>query len=853
MADAPPPDQLATATSRAKEQAYFMKRALDASHTAAALAHACSMIAELKTQALPPKQYYELYITVTQEMRHLTEFFKTQLEKGKPMLELYEVVQHASGVLPRLYLLINVGGVYIQSKQASARDILRDLVEMCRGVQQPMKGLFLRNYMLQTSKDKLPDTGSEFEGQGGGIADAIGFILTNFCEMTRLWVRMQHQSAISDRSRRERERTELKLLVGTNLVRLSQMDGVTLDVYRQMVVVPVLEQVVNTKDALAQEYLMESIMQVFPVEYHVATLSTILKHLENLSASTDVNVILLNIMERLKTYKPNKDEVEEDSIFTPLATHAAAAVRAAGGLMPPAKVVALHTGLIDLALGAYPERLTYVDTVYSACATELSKYADSALSESESTCELKKFLKLPFELFGNALEGLQLASWPRLLSLLSHGDQVEVSSAIVSSILEQERKITDPQLADKLLTFAAPLLREDPSYVPKEDETQTVDDTLVAQIAPLSRIIHALGADHTDVCARVLNVVYKYAAVAPQRRAPLALTPLIFSFLKLAKAIKQAIDSSHINSTKVAEDAKNEDAIKETDIVVKDEAAQEANDQEAEDNDASAEGTKSDITKDVAVESADDPSSPANTSVPALEVSCHKLLSFMPRMVAIVAGVSPELALRLYLQCALVADSCGEEDDAYEFLTQAFTLYEDEISSQAAQVSAITLITATLPWLVRASVETYDTLAASSTKYSYKLLKKPDQSRAVAKASYQFWPTVADKRSPQRVLDCLQRALRIAADCKASNAYASLFVEALDAYLWHFEQGNELVTVTYLNSLLQLIEQHLSEEPDKRADHHIRYANTRRHIELKAAEFPDRYKGLQLVPEVHTA
>ena len=37
---------------------------------------------------------------------------------------------------------------------------------MCRGVQQPMRGLFLRNYLSQTSKDKLPDVGSIYEGVG---------------------------------------------------------------------------------------------------------------------------------------------------------------------------------------------------------------------------------------------------------------------------------------------------------------------------------------------------------------------------------------------------------------------------------------------------------------------------------------------------------------------------------------------------------------------------------------------------------------------------------------------------------------------------------------------------------------
>lgn len=62
------------------------------------------------------------------------------------------------------YLLCTVGSVYIKSKEAPAKDVLKDLVEMCRAVQHPMRGLFLRSYLSQVSRDKLPDIGSEYEG-----------------------------------------------------------------------------------------------------------------------------------------------------------------------------------------------------------------------------------------------------------------------------------------------------------------------------------------------------------------------------------------------------------------------------------------------------------------------------------------------------------------------------------------------------------------------------------------------------------------------------------------------------------------------------------------------------------------
>ena len=56
-------------------------------------------------------------------------------------------------------------------------------------------------------------------------------MLQNFAETNKLWVRMQHQSATRDKKKREQERQELRILVGTNLVRLSQLEGVDLNMY----------------------------------------------------------------------------------------------------------------------------------------------------------------------------------------------------------------------------------------------------------------------------------------------------------------------------------------------------------------------------------------------------------------------------------------------------------------------------------------------------------------------------------------------------------------------------------------------------------------------------------------------
>jgi vacuolar protein sorting-associated protein 35 len=166
----------------------------------------------------------------------------------------------AGNIVPRLYLMITVGSVYMSIPEAPVKEIMKDMMEMARGVQHPTRGLFLRHYLSGLTRDYLPV--GESDGPGGNLQDSIAFVLTNFIEMNKLWVRLQHQGHSREREKRELERKELRILVGTNLVRLSQLEGVDLEMYVGGILPRVLEQIVGCKDVIAQEYLMEVVIQV---------------------------------------------------------------------------------------------------------------------------------------------------------------------------------------------------------------------------------------------------------------------------------------------------------------------------------------------------------------------------------------------------------------------------------------------------------------------------------------------------------------------------------------------------------------------------------------------------------------
>jgi vacuolar protein sorting-associated protein 35 len=243
-------------------------------------------------------------MAVFDALRHLAVYLREN-HPVNHLADLYELVQYAGNIIPRLYLMCTVGTVYMAIEDAPVKEIMKDMMEMSRGVQHPIRGLFLRYYLAGQARDCLPQ--GDGEGPEGNLQDSISFILTNFVEMNKLWVRLQHQGHSREREQRTKERQELQLLVGSNLVRLSQL--VDLDNYKK-ILNPLLEQIVQCRDVLAQEYLLEVVTQVFPDEFHLHTLDQFLSAVARLNPHVNVKAIVVGLMDRLSQYAQREAETE---------------------------------------------------------------------------------------------------------------------------------------------------------------------------------------------------------------------------------------------------------------------------------------------------------------------------------------------------------------------------------------------------------------------------------------------------------------------------------------------------------------------------------------------------------------
>ncbi|KAL6434973.1 hypothetical protein ACFW04_005256 [Cataglyphis niger] len=781
-----------------KVQAFQMKHCLDKAKLMDALKHASTMLGELRTSLLSPKSYYELYMAITDELRHLELYLLDEFQKGRKVTDLYELVQYVGNIVPRLYLLITVGLVYIKTTPGLKRDLLRDLVEMCRGVQHPLRGLFLRNYLLQCTRNILPDV-TEGDDEDGTVRDSIDFVLMNFAEMNKLWVRMQHQGHSRDRERREREREELRILVGTNLVRLSQLESVTLDKYKKLVLPGILEQVVSCRDAIAQEYLMECIIQVFPDEFHLQTLNAFLKSCAELQNGVNVKNIIISLIDRLAAFSQRSDGVggpgspnqisgipQDVKLFDVFSDQIAIIIQTRQD-MPPEDIVSLQVALINLAHKCYPDRVDYVDKVLFTTVQIFQKQnVDKLEYNSAVSRELVRLMKIPVDNYKNILTVLKLEHYAPLLDYFDYEGRKSLAIYIITNILENETLIPMQEQVDAVLSMVSPLVQDQPDQPNIEEDPEDFAE----EQGLLGRLIHHFKSETPDQQYMILSAARKHFSAGGNKRIKYTLPPIVFQSYQLAFTYKALKDQDEMWQKK-----------------------------------------------------------------------CQKIFQFCHTTItALMKAELAELPLRLFLQGAI---AIGEirfdnfEMVAYEFMSQAFSIYEDEISDSKAQLAAITLIIATFEQMSCFGEENAEPVRNQCALYASKLLRKPDQCRGVATCSHIFWSGKSlatggkEMQEGSKVLDCLKKGIRIASQCMDTSVQVQLYVELLNHYIYFYEKGNTAVTVQILNQVIAKIREELpnleaSEETDQIQKH---LANTLEHLRnrMESADSDGlSYQGLVL-------
>ena len=761
-----------------KSQGYQMKVAIENNKLRNSLKFAKAMLDTLKSTTLSPSKYYQLFLSIFDEMQYIFNYFREEARRGRRMKDLYDTVQQCENIIPRLFLLICVASSYIETGQTNATDIIFDLFNLIKGVQNPLRGLFCRYFFLKMIKDRLPDKGNEYEKPGASPDDTVKFILNNLEEMNGLWIRITKNNSIiggeedTDIASSLKEREQLKILIGENITRLSSLNCVNVEVYQKKVLPKIIEILLESKDALSQQYLLECVVHAFPDEHNIACMNMLLDTCSKLQSNVDIKSIFISLMQKLAKYVENsKDEKNiidsTQKIFNIVKGNINKIMNESNTNMDVNKLIELQVAFLNFTIKCCPEkeRLDSVNNILVDCVNLLSKNKTEIIS-NDTIKLIGRLLSVPLE---SNMSIFSMGTFPELMRYLDYASRATLSLRIIDSLVSESStvKLDNSERVSSLMDFIRPLLEDSPD-AGEYDQYQ-----FEYEQASVCKLLFIITTHDPQNMYDILNVLKNTFIKGGTKRQKFTLAALVNAYLTLAYKISYALNK--INGVednrkeKIHEDFVNYYNLRSLD-------------------------TNEQIHKFM-----------------------RRIYSQVNDTISIIENDFSDQALKLYLSLAIQINDIKIDKNLYEeicynALSSAIQIFNKGKIKDDIKVDLINQVIGTVLNITILSRDNLVAITSNIVQVSQSLLKRSDQSLAILNCTHLYYKTlVADSN---KIIDCLNKAKKFADYAMTNPKNAILFIKIINKYLFFIEKSEndeniDFINPETINDLIELVKNHI--------------------------------------------
>ena len=760
-----------------KAQSFHIHTSIEKNNLRQCLKETYAMLSELRTNNLTPKNYYHLFTTIFDEMLLVEDFFKEEINRGRKVRDLYDSVQQAKYLIPRLYLMISAGALVMENEPKSSDEIIFDLLGMIKGVQNPIRGLFTRYFMLKRIKDKLPDSGNKYLEEGGKFEDTLKFIIQNLDEMNRLWIRISSDVTGSEKLIRDKERLELKILVGESINRLSSLDGLTIDIYEKDVLPKLIQIILESNDILSQQYLMECIIHAFSDSYNIKCIEIILNTLSRLLPGVDIKGLFISLMEKLAKFiadNSGEDASEEDKKLVSAATgvypiliqyfdRLQKETFMLGSEMDVGKLLDLNSAFLKFAIKCTEnDILTSINHVLSSTLQCLKQY--NRLLNSDCIKKLHKLLEVPLTSDHSLFE---MTDFDGLITFLDYTMRKNLSLNIIQSLSrpDSKEKLDSLEKIQKLIKLIQPLIADSEDAI--EEDNYSFDNNQ----SEVCKMIYIVKTEDPETTFQIYDQLKTIFINGGERRKKVTLPALANCVILFCHKISIAYDNK--NDLVSEENKKNkyvQESINTYDI--------------------------SKIENDEAFYN--------------LMVSNYKLLN---EIISLIKETAPEIALKLYLVCAsqvnsIQSDKKQFEEECSSFLNAVMDIYNEgkyDINNKYFLLSEICGYLINFTILSKENMEGIIKILMDSGS---KMGKRGDQFNSMINIGQIYYTVLKDGK---KVMECINKARKYADFAMTNPQNLVMYVDLLNKYLYFVDLGDEIVTIEgeQIDDMIELIKNHI--------------------------------------------
>lgn len=381
----------------------------------------------------------------------------------------------------------------------------------------------MRNYLLKMLKDKLPDKDNIYLKEGANFEDSIKFIIENMEEMNRLWIRLSGGVTGAEKAKREKERDELKVLIGESMTKLSSLENLNLEMYEQTVLPKLLNIILNSKDKLCQQYLMECIIHAFPDSYNVKCIESLLEATSNLEQGVDIGTIFVSLMQKLGNYfgrynNPENDENinENKEIFETAQNIYPALLKNFKGYMNQNfnnneintpedinKLFNLISSFMKFSLKCAPkeQKFASVNNIFGLT-LELANRCKARMSEDN----INKISLLLIEPLSNGMNIFRMSDFIPLMNFLNNKNRRNLGIKLIETLITNAEegktnleKLDSLDALDKILKYLKPLLCDSKDMVKEDESTYEYEQSIVC------KLIYIIRTNNIEIIYKILN------------------------------------------------------------------------------------------------------------------------------------------------------------------------------------------------------------------------------------------------------------------------------------------------------------------------------------------------------------
>ena len=812
--------KLEKSLKKIKEQAFHINSAIEKNNLRQCLKEAYTMLCELRTNELSPKNYYGLYMSVVDVMLTLKNYMIEEISRGRRLIDLYDDVQQAQNVIPRLYLMNTAGSIYIERVPRSTRIIIYDMLGLVKAVQNPIKGLFLRNYLLKMLKDKLPDKDNVYLREGASFEDSIKFIIENMEEMNRLWIRLSGGVHGPEKAKRDKEREELKVLIGESMTKLSSLENLNLEIYEEIVLPKLLNIILNSKDQLSQQYLMECIIHAFPDSYNVKCIESLLEATSNLEEGVDIGIIFVSLMQKLGNYfgRFNKSDENENEngndkqIFETAQNIYPALLKNFKGYMNQNlnnkeintvedlnKIFNLISSFIKFSIQCAPkeQKFASINNIFALTLELANRYKNNMTEDN-----LNKISALLIEPLTNGMNIFRMNDFIPLMNFLNIKSRKNIGIKLIETLINNANegktnleKLDSLDSLDKILKYIKPLLTNSKDSIQEEDYVYEAEQSVVC------KLIYIIRTNNIEIIYKILNDLKNIFSHGGPNRRKYTMPPLALRIIKFCHDITLCYENK---LGLIPEKKKKNKFVKEI------------------------------------IESLDISKIENDEIFYKLISNIYKLLK---EALDIISQEQPELGFKLYLNAASQANSINCNKEKFQklcinFIKTAMSIYDEGRYDLTHKYEMLIQISSLL-LTINIKNEDVEEIINQLIKNSDNMKQREEQCKSMLILSQIYFSIFKDSK---KVIECLNKARRYADFAMTNPPNLILFVEYLNKILFFIEQDIKIVEIKQeeINDLIELIKGHIrtiksitSDDISYLNDIEIYFNNTLKSIENK--------------------